>query len=136
MDASGKPQASRELIERLSNPTIAAGSASAYGMTRYQSVNRKCDNERRFIKRYRDSTVVNSSLGPRRVGSEMGAVRRRTVQADQAEGSVSLVGQNRRLNSVSLRPNSTEANNRQAFNSGNTQPTFREPPARGYDPFS
>ena len=136
MDASGKPQASRELIERLSNPTIAAGSASAYGMTRYQSVNRKCDNERRFIKRYRDSTVVNSSLGPRRVGSEMGAVRRRTVQADQAEGSVSLVGQNRRLNSVSLRPNSTEVNNRQAFNSGNTQPTFREPPARGYDPFS
>ncbi len=136
MDASGKPQASRELIERLSNPTVAAGSASAYGTTRYQSLNRKCDNERRFIKGYRDSAVVNSNLGPRRVGSEMGVVRRRTVQADQAEGSVPLAGQNRRLNNVSPRPNSTEANNRQAFNSGNTQPTFREPPARGYDPFS
>ena len=136
MDASGKPQASRELIERLSDPTIAAGSASAYGMTRYQSANRKCDTERRFIKSYRDSAVVNPSLGPRRVGSEMGVVRRRTVQADQAEGGVSLAGQNRRLNSVSPRPNSTEVNNRQAFNSGNTQPTFREPPARGYDPFS
>ena len=136
MDASGKPQASRELIERLSDPTIAAGSASAYGTTRYQSLNRKCDNERQFIKRYRYSAVVNSSLGPRRVGSEMGVVRRRTVHADQAEGGVSLAGQNRRLNSVSPRANSIEVNNRQAFNSGNTQPTFREPPARGYNPFS
>ena len=130
MDASKKPQMTREMMIRLSGSLRRSiDGFKAYGMTgRSLKANRKVNSERQYIKKYQSSTVVG---GVRQIGAEIGVMPRLRSANDLDAG---LSGGNRRVNG--LQNNNTPSsvdNSRQSFNANRT--TFREPPSRGYNPF-
>ena len=131
MDANWKPQMTREMMMRLSGPR---NGSRAYGLTEWSLANRQTNLDRRYVKSYRDSMVANSSAGVRRFGAEIG-----TASGSGANNSSpSLAGGNRQINSAALGRGGGEslANSRQSFNAASSQTVFREPPSRGYNPFS
>ena len=137
MDANWKPQMTREMMMRLSG--LRNGSIDgpkAYGLTeRSLKLNRRQTiSERQYVKSYRTSMVANSSAGVRRVGAEIGASSGVGVN----NSSPSLAGGNRQINSTALGRGggASLANSRQSFNAASSQTVFREPPSRGYNPFS
>ena len=137
MDASQKPQMTREMVMRLSGPRNGSiDGFKAYGLTeRSLKANRRQTNsERQYVKSYRASMVANSSAGVRRFGAEIGAAS----GAGANNSSPSLAGGNRQINSTALGRGGGEslANSRQSFNAASSQTVFREPPSRGYNPFS
>lgn len=136
MDASQKPQMTREMVMRLSGPRNGSiDGPKAYGLTeRSSKVNRQTNLDRRYVKTYRTSMVANSSAGVRRVGAEIGA----TSGVGANNSSPSLAGGNRQINSTALGRGGggSLANSRQSFNAVSSQTVFREPPSRGYNPFS
>lgn len=136
MDASRKPQMTREMVMRLSGSRNGSVDGfKAYGVTgRSLKVNRQTNLDRRYVKTYRDSMVANSSAGVRRVGAEIGA----TSGVGANNSSPSLAGGNRQINSTALGRGGSGslANSRQSFNATSSQTVFREPPSRGYNPFS
>ena len=131
MDANQKPQMTREMIMRLSDPSRrSVDGFNAYGMTgRSLKANRKVNSERQYIKKYQSSAVVG---GVRQIGTEIGVMPRLRSANDHIDTGLS--GGNRRVNSLQNNNASSGANNsRQSFNANRT--TFREPPSRGYNPF-
>jgi len=136
MDANWKPQMTREMVMRLSGPRNGSiDGPKAYGLTeRSSKVNRQTNLDRRYVKTYRNSMVANSSAGVRRVGAEIGA----TSGVGANNSSPSLAGGNRQINSTALGRGggASLANSRQSFNAAGSQTVFREPPSRGYNPFS
>ena len=131
MDASQKPQMTREMVMRLSGPRNGSiDGFKAYGMTgRSLKANRKVNSERQYIKKYQSSAVVG---GVRQIGTEIGVTPRLRSTNDHVDAGLS--GGNRRVNSLQNNNTSSGANNsRQSFNANRT--TFREPPSRGYNPF-
>ena len=136
MDASQKPQMTREMVMRLSGPRNGSiDGFKAYGLTeRSLKANRQRNLDRRYVKNYRASMVANSSAGVRRFGAEIGAAS----GAGANNSSPSLVGGNHQINSTALGRGGGEslANSRQSFNAASSQTVFREPPSRGYNPFS
>lgn len=135
MDASRKPQMTREMVMRLSGPSNGSiDGFKAYGLTeRSLKANRQTNLDRRYVKNYRASMVANSSAGIRRFGAEIGA-----ASGGANNSSPSLAGGNRQINSTALGRGGGEslANSRQSFNAASSQTVFREPPSRGYNPFS
>ena len=134
MDANWKPQMTREMMMRLSGPRNGSiDGPKAYGLTE-RSNRRQTISERQYVKSYRTSMVANSSAGVRRVGAEIGAAS--GVGANNS--SPSLAGGNRQINSTALGRGGggSLANSRQSFNAASSQTVFREPPSRGYNPFS
>lgn len=131
MDANQKPQMTREMIMRLSDPSRrSVDGFNAYGMTgRSLKANRKVNSERQYIKKYQSSAVVG---GVRQIGTEIGAIPRLRSANDHVDTGLS--GGNRRVNGLQNNnvPSSVD-NSRQSFNANRT--TFREPPSRGYNPF-
>ena len=135
MDASRKPQMTREMVMRLSGPRNGSiDGFKAYGLTeRSSKVNRQTISERQYVKSYRTSMVANSSAGVRRFGAEIGAAS----GAGANNSSPSLAGGNCQINSTALGRGGggSLANSRQSFNAASSQTVFREPPSRGYNPF-
>ena len=134
MDANWKPQMTREMMMRLSGPRNGSiDGPKAYGLTE-RSNRRQTISERQYVKSYRDSMVANSSAGIRWFGAEIGAAS----GAGANNSSPSLAGGNRQINSTALGRGGGEslANSRQSFNAASSQTVFREPPSRGYNPFS
>jgi hypothetical protein len=130
MDASKKPQMTREMMIRLSGSLRRSiDGFKAYGMTgRSLKANRKVNSERQYIKKYQSSTVVG---GVRQIGAEIGVMPRLRSANDLDAG---LSGGNRRVNGLQNNNTPSSVNNsRQSFNANRT--TFREPPSRGYNPF-
>ena len=136
MDASQKPQMTREMMERLYGRmnTLSDNSSRAYGDTgRMLTANRSVNSERRYIKGYGSSISANNSDNRRRFGAEIGVAPRSRV-ANNNPDDAGLSGGNRRVNG--LQNNNVQSsvdNSRQSFNANRT--TFREPPSRGYNPF-
>ena len=134
MDANWKPQMTREMMMRLSGPRNGSiDGPKAYGLTE-RSNRRQTISERQYVKSYRTSIVANSSAGVRRVGAEIGA----SSGVGANNSSPSLAGGNRQINSTALGRGggASLANSRQSFNAASSQTVFREPPSRGYNPFS
>jgi len=134
MDANWKPQMTREMMMRLSGPRNGSiDGPKAYGLTE-RSNRRQTISERQYVKSYRTSMVANSSAGVRRVGAEIGA----SSGVGANNSSPSLAGGNRQINSTALGRGggASLANSRQSFNAASSQTVFREPPSRGYNPFS
>ena len=134
MDANWKPQMTREMMMRLSGPRNGSiDGPKAYGLTE-RSNRRQTISKRQYVKNYRASMVANSSAGVRRFGAEIGAAS----GAGANNSSPSLAGGNRQINSTALGRGGGEslANSRQSFNAASSQTVFREPPSRGYNPFS
>ena len=134
MDANWKPQMTREMMMRLSGPRNGSiDGLKAYGLTE-RSNRRQTISKRQYVKSYRASMVANSSAGVRRVGAEIGA----TSGVGANNSSPSLAGGNRQINSTALGRGggASLANSRQSFNAASSQTVFREPPSRGYNPFS
>ena len=100
MDASRKPQMTREMVMRLSGPRNGSiDGFKAYGLTeRSLKANRQTNLDRRYVKNYRASMVANSSAGVRRFGAEIGAAS----GAGANNSSPSLTGGNRQINSTAL----------------------------------
>ena len=136
MDASQKPQMTREMMERLyGNMNTQGGNRGPYGTTEGLSAvpNRRSNLDRRYIKGYRSSMVANNS-GNRRYTPSSGVSG--SVQSDNSSSvaDAGLPGGNRRVNSIQNNNVPSGVNNsRQSFNANRT--TFREPPSRGYNPF-
>ena len=134
MDANWKPQMTREMMMRLSGPRNGSiDGPKAYGLTE-RSNRRQTISKRQYVNSYRTSMVANSSAGARRVGAEIGAAS----GAGANNSSSSLAGGNRQINSTALGRGGggSLANSRQSFNAASSQTVFREPPSRGYNPFS
>ena len=134
MDANWKPQMTREMMMRLSGPRNGSiDGPKAYGLTE-RSNRRQTISERQYVKSYRTSMVANSSAGVRWVGAEIGA----SSGVGANNSSPSLAGGNRQINSTALGRGggASLANSRQSFNAASSQTVFREPPSRGYNPFS
>ena len=135
MDASRKPQMTREMIMRLSGPRNGSiDGFKAYGLTeRSLKANRQTNLDRRYVKNYRASMVANSMAGVRRFGAEIGAT---SGSGANSNSNPSLAGGNRQINSTASGRGGGESlvNSRQSFNANRT--SFREPPSRGYNPFS
>ena len=131
MDANKKPQMTREMIMRLSDPSRrSVDGFNAYGMTgRSLKANRKVNSERQYIKKYQSSAVVGE-VG--QISAKIG-VMPRSRSANNPDDFGLSVG-NRRVNGLqNNNVPSGKNNSRQAFNANRT--TFREPPSRGYNPF-
>ena len=96
MDASKKPQMTREMMIRLSGSLRRSiDGFKAYGMTgRSLKANRKVNSERQYIKKYQSSTVVG---GVRQIGAEIGVMPRLRSANDLDAG---LSGGNRRVNGL------------------------------------
>lgn len=134
MDANWKPQMTREMMMRLSGPRNGSiDGPKAYGLTE-RSNRRQTISKRQYVNSYRASMVANSSAGIRRFGAEIGA----TSGVGANNSSPSLAGGNRQINSTALGRGGggSLANSRQSFNAASSQTVFREPPSRGYNPFS
>ena len=135
MDANKKPQMTREMIMRLSGPSRrSVDGFKAYGDTgRMLAANRSVNSERRYVKGYGSSISANNSDNRRRFGAEI-CIAPRSRVANNNPDDVGLSGGNRRVNSIQNNNVPSDVNNsRQSFNANRT--TFREPPARGYNPF-
>ena len=131
MDASKKPQMTREMMIRLSGSLRRSiDGFKAYGMTgRSLKANRKVNSERQYIKKYQSSTVVG---GVRQIGAEIGVMPR--LRSANSLDNAGLSDGNRQANSLQNNNAPSGVNNsRQSFNANRT--TFREPPSRGYNPF-
>ena len=136
MDASQKPQMTREMMERLyGSMNTQGGNRGPYGVTEGLSAvpNRRSNLDRRYIKGYRSSMVANNSDN-RGCTPSLGVSG--SVQSDNSSSvaDAGLPGGNRRVNSIQNNNVPSGVNNsRQSFNANRT--TFREPPSRGYNPF-
>ena len=136
MDASKKPQMTREMMERLyGNMNTQGSNRGPYGVTEGLSAvpNRRSNLDRRYIKGYRSSMVANNSDN-RGCTPSLGVSG--SVQSDNSSSvaDAGLPGGNRRVNSIQNNNVPSGVNNsRQSFNANRT--TFREPPSRGYNPF-
>ena len=135
MDASGKPQISRELLQRMTQSRSAPGSgrrSGAYGYTRNQQANRRCNTDRKRIGTYTSSNIANSALNPYRQSDDPAA------NPENAEATdTTMYGQNRQPGGsrlASLGGGTAAGQSRQEFNSS-PKTTFKEPPARNYNPF-
>ncbi len=134
MDASGKPQISRELLQRMTQSPAAPGSArrvGAYGATMHQVNRSRYNADRRRIGTYSSSNIANSALNtPLTDDSD-------SVETDSVE-TTELYGQNRQPGSSRLASSggnsSKTGQSRQGFNSA-PKITFKEPPVRNYNPF-
>ena len=136
MDASRKPQMTREMVMRLSGPRNGSiDGFKAYGLTeRSLKANRQTNLDRRYVKNYRASMVANSSAGVRRFGTEIGTT---SGAGANSNSNPSLAGGNRQINSTTPGRGSgaSLANYRQSFNAASSQTVFREPPSRRYNPY-
>lgn len=136
MNASGKPQISRELLQRMTQSPAAPSSArrvGAYGATRHQVNRSRYNADRRRIGTYTSSNIANSALNTPLTG---GFDNAETNNVETTE----LYGQNRQPGSSRLAPpgggGNTAGQSRQGFNSSAPKITFKEPPARNYNPFA
>ncbi|OYX41600.1 hypothetical protein B7Y94_04760 [Candidatus Saccharibacteria bacterium 32-49-12] len=112
MDSQGKPEMSRELVERLMrNPQ--QGGESAYGHKVWGPAPTPSDRVRQ--RKYRDS-MLGSGHSLRQFGAEIGLVDRRSNHR-KAKKDASPDG---RVSTGQNRPSSG----------------FQEPTRRGYDPYS
>ena len=133
MDANGKPQISRELLQRMTQSRSAPGSSmrtGAYGYTRNRQASRRYNIDRSHIKTYTSSDVANSALDVYGQTADLTGIPKNTETTEK-------YGQNRQSGGSRLASpggGSNSIQSRQEFNSG-SKTTFREPPARNYNPF-
>lgn len=127
MDANGKPQISRELLQRMTQSRSAPGSArrvGAYGVTRHRVNRSRYNADRRQIGTYTSSNIANSALN--------------TPCVQESLETTEAYGQNRQPGRSRLAPpgggNDAANQSRQGFSSA-SKITFKEPPARNYNPF-
>ena len=112
MDSQGKPEMSRELMERLMRNN-QQDSGSAYGHKAWGPAPAPSDRVRQ--RKYKDS-LLGSGHNLRQFGTEIGLVDRRSNH----------------------RRAKNDAPTDERVNTGQNRPSsgFQEPPRRGYDPYS
>ena len=118
MDSHGKPEMSRELLERLMLDQSGDSKNDDFMAPSTQSFNQRLEVERRrrLVRGYRDSKLGKSSLGSdevRQMGMEIGHRRRHNFTPPEKPD---------------LKPIETGQNRPSAG--------FKEPPTRDYNPFS
>lgn len=122
MDAQGKPRMSRELLQRLAKPqqlTQPVGSQGSAQMRQSFAERKQVEQNRRIVHSYQESHLGTRSFRSsdvRQMGSELGRPRRRpSTDTSSAKGGVV-----NRIDSGQNRPSAG----------------FKEPPARGYNPYA